>query len=232
MRLVVEELLRSLFNTEDLTSYHNLETSLEDVTRESRTAKFCIDCLRRTVFVMMVYVRTEQEADRPLHILAIKYMMPYFFAAGHINYAHYGLYYLRSIESLPNLVLKHVMQGEHVMWNVILSDMYIETTFMRYGHGKRGINGLTLKLETLKIWGHSIHIYSRLEEDLANISSLERNEGQAKHKEEGKGIIKSDILKIEKAYEGSLRYVLTRLSLQIIHKQLSILPKGSLQGRR
>ena len=29
--LVVEELLRSLFNTKDLTSYHDLERVLEDV---------------------------------------------------------------------------------------------------------------------------------------------------------------------------------------------------------
>ena len=53
---------------------------------------------------MMVYVRAEQEADWPLHILAKKFMKPYFFVAYHINYAHYGLYYLRSMESLPNIV--------------------------------------------------------------------------------------------------------------------------------
>ena len=67
---------------------------------------------------MMVYVRAEREADWPLHILAMKSMMPYFFAAGHINYALYMLYYLRSMESLPNLVLKHIMQGEHVMRHI------------------------------------------------------------------------------------------------------------------
>jgi len=39
------------------------------------------------------------------------------------------------------------------VWNAIWRDMFIETTFMRYGHGKRGIIGLTLKPETLKIWG-------------------------------------------------------------------------------
>ena len=41
-----------------------------------------------------------------------------------------------------------------------------------------------------------------------------------------------ELLKIEKAYEGSLRYVLTHLTIQIINKQLSILPQGSLQGRQ
>ena len=118
LRLVVEKLLRPVFNTEDLTSYRDLETVLEDVTRESRPAKVWVDCLIRPVFIMMVYVRAEREADWPLHILAMKFMMPYFFAAGHINYARYGLYYLRSMESLPNLVLKHFMQGEHVMRHI------------------------------------------------------------------------------------------------------------------
>ena len=42
---------------------------------------------------------------------------------------------------------------------------------MRYGHGQRGIIGNTLKPETLKIWGLSLHTCSRLEEDLSDISS-------------------------------------------------------------
>jgi len=70
--------------------------------------------------------------------------------------------------------------------------MFIETTLMRYGHGKLGIMGLTLKPETLKIWGLCLHICSRLEEDLADISSPEKKEGQEKHKEENKGRTESD----------------------------------------
>jgi len=49
------------------------------------------------------------------------------------------------------------MNGEHVMrhkkgiWNGIWS------TFMSYGHGPRGIVGLTLKPESLKKWAYSIN---------------------------------------------------------------------------
>jgi len=57
LRLVVEELLRLLFNTEDVTSYHDLKRVLEDVALESRTAK--VNCLIRAVFIMMAYVRAE-----------------------------------------------------------------------------------------------------------------------------------------------------------------------------
>jgi len=63
---------------------------------------------------MMVYVRAEREADWPLHIQAKKFMMPCFFAAGHINYARYGLYYLRSMKALSSVDQKHFMQSEHV----------------------------------------------------------------------------------------------------------------------
>ena len=125
-------------------------------------------------------------------------MLPHFFSSGHVHYARYGLYYLRLIEGLPQDVLKRFMNGEHVMrhipgvWNAIWSDMFIESTFMRYGHGKRGIIGVTLKPETLKIWGLSLHICSRLEEDISIIISKDSSKSQEKYKEEEKGRIQSD----------------------------------------
>ncbi|KAG0720296.1 hypothetical protein GWK47_048801 [Chionoecetes opilio] len=63
-------------------------------------------------------------------------MLPYFFSAGHINYARYGLYYLRSMEKLPKELASQFLKGQHVMrhkpglWNGIWSDIFIETTFM------------------------------------------------------------------------------------------------------
>ena len=43
------------------------------------------------------------------------------------------------------------MQHMNGNWNGIRSDMFIESTFMRYGHGRAGIIGITLKPETLKL---------------------------------------------------------------------------------
>ena len=51
--------------------------------------------------------------------------------------------------------------------------MFIETTFMRYGHGPRGIIGITLKPETLKTWALGLHICSRLEQDIGDITARE-----------------------------------------------------------
>ena len=70
--------------------------------------------------------------------------------------------------------------------------MFIETTFMRYGHGPRGIIGITLKPETLKTWALGLHICSRLEQDIADITEGERVTKQETHKEETTARIQSD----------------------------------------
>ena len=60
-------------------------------------------------------------------------MMPYVFAAGHINYARYSLYYLRSMESLADFALEKFIKGEDVMRHIpcmgngIWIYMFIET---------------------------------------------------------------------------------------------------------
>ena len=86
---------------------------------------------------MMLFVRAEREGNLPLHLYVVSKMIPYFFAAGYQNYAHYGLYYLHDMKKLPALTLNTFMQAEHVarhhrdLWNGIWTDMYIQTTFMR-----------------------------------------------------------------------------------------------------
>ena len=45
-----------------------------------------------------------------------------------------------------------VMRHKEGIWNVILSDMFIESTFMRYGHYKTGVIDTTLKPESEKVW--------------------------------------------------------------------------------
>ena len=63
-----------------------------------------------------------------------------FFIFGLSNCTRYGLYYLCTMERLPIDVLTRFLKVEHVMhhksgfWNRIMSNMYIETTFMCYGH--------------------------------------------------------------------------------------------------
>ena len=125
-------------------------------------------------------------------------MLLSFFAEGHVDYARYGLYYLQTMEAMPKLCKEQFLKGKHVMrhvqwfWNGIWSDMFIKTTFMRYGHGKRGIIGVTLKPETLKVWSLSLHICSRLEQDLSNFLYPDNDTELSNHKEESKGRISGD----------------------------------------
>ena len=164
LRLVTEEISR-LTIAQSSTS-DELMNNLAKIAAESSTAKLWIENLVKPVFIMMAFVRAEREGDWPLHLWAVKEMLPYLFAAGHHHYARYGLYYLRSMEKLHGDVLDKFLKGKHVMrhkkglWNGIWSDMYIESTFMRYGHGPNGIVGNTLKPSTLKKWAYSMHTCS------------------------------------------------------------------------
>jgi len=53
----------------------------------------------------------------------------------------YGVAYLRMMERLPDSVRENFMKGDHTihlragLWNGIWSDMGIETTWMKKGHG-------------------------------------------------------------------------------------------------
>jgi len=64
---------------------------------------------------------------------------------------------------------------------------------MRYGHGKSGIIGITLKPETLKTWALSLHVCGQILEDFSILRENEKpNFIQRTHKEEAKGRISAD----------------------------------------
>ena len=64
---------------------------LEELSSKSNTAKLWVNVLIKPVFIMMKFIRAEQEGDWPLHLEAFSQMIPYFFAAGYVHYARYGL---------------------------------------------------------------------------------------------------------------------------------------------
>ena len=151
-RMLVEEQLRPVKHHVECMS--GLLQALDDTASQSRTTKLWVDCLIKPVFVILKYIRAEREADCALD--TVKYMVPLFFSAEHVHCALYALYYLRTMEDFPDGICAHFINGQHTvhhnagLFNGIWSDMAIETTFMRYGHGQSGIIGITLKQETLK----------------------------------------------------------------------------------
>ena len=63
------------------------------------------------------------------------------------------------------------------LFNGIWSDMAIETTFMRYGHGQSEIIGIPLNPESLKTWAYSLHTCHGISDDLNEMRDNERPNG-------------------------------------------------------
>ena len=109
-----------------------------------------------------------------------------------------SLYYLRSMQRLHPTVHKQFMEGEHVihhqdgLWNGIWSDLFIETTYMRYGKGPSGIIGSTLNDSTLAIRALSVSTLGQLSNDLAAMQNGKTQRVVTCHKEEQHTRVKAD----------------------------------------
>ena len=91
----VEELLRPILKDNKNAYTDNLVELLNTRSTASRTT-----------------VRAEREGDWPLHLQDVEKMLPYLFASMHVNYARYGLQYLRSMQRLPLVVQEKFLSGE------------------------------------------------------------------------------------------------------------------------
>ena len=102
------------------------------------------------------------------------------------------------MQALPDDILQEFMKGNHVMrhnpglWNGIWSDMFIETTFMRYGHEAGGLVGLTMQPSAVSRWALSLHVCSQLRRDLTSMKESQKSKVVTTHKEESVSRIESD----------------------------------------
>ena len=123
LRMVVEALLQP-FIISGATTLSSLEEVLENA-RGSRTGRLWVDCLIKPVSILLLYIRAEREGNWLLHLHSLQRMLPYFFAAGHWNYARYLQWHLTDMASLPENVLQAFLKGEHVCrhrqgtWNAL-----------------------------------------------------------------------------------------------------------------
>ena len=193
LRFIVE-LLKDF--VDDLSSYEELQAMLDDLAAKRILSKHWIENLIKPVFLTMLYIRAEREGNFALHLYSCQLMLPYFFAAGHFNYARYGVCYMLTMSRLPPAVLEQFIKGEHVLhhrfglWNGIWSDMMIETTYMKFGKGPSGIIGQTTKPRTVQIWAKSQHSCGKVLKELSTTLGKD-DEEKVSHKE-GKGRMKSD----------------------------------------
>ena len=85
LRIVVLELLRTLIEKD--TTREDMISTFQTLSDTSQLAKHWIKNLIYPVFLMMMYIRAKREGEFGLHLYCCKKMIPYFFAAGHWNYA-------------------------------------------------------------------------------------------------------------------------------------------------
>ena len=74
----------------------------------------------------------------------------------------------------------------------LLTDMAIETTFMRFGKGRSGIMVSLLKPGTLKTWVYTLHVCNGIINDLNEMNDKEQPSEHTYHKEEMSARIKHD----------------------------------------
>ena len=87
LRMVVEAVLKPFVLAGSVT-VGSLQQLFDD-TRQLRTARLWIDFLIIPVSILFLCFCAEREGDWLLHIYSLHRMVPYFFAAGHSNYARY-----------------------------------------------------------------------------------------------------------------------------------------------
>ena len=66
LRIVTEELLRPIFNNQELHAMKELTDYLDSKSQNSNTTKLWVDCLIKPVLIMMEFIRAEREGDWPL----------------------------------------------------------------------------------------------------------------------------------------------------------------------
>lgn len=98
-RVIVAVLLAEFVSTGAKT-YASLYEYMEK-TRKDATARLWIDCLIKPTLLALMLLRAEIDGYFLLQQRCLEMMLPYFFDAGHYNYARYISWYLRQMQHIP-----------------------------------------------------------------------------------------------------------------------------------
>ena len=135
-------------------------------------------------------------------------MLPYFFTAGHHNYARYLSWYVLQMEHLPQRAKEDLQVGAHVCRHsdggtAVPAYQFGEQTYIKRGKGSGGMKGISTSPEQVAVWVNSFSVcahlviamermYNKAGEEQTPHGELDGEE-QNKHKEEGKGRKKLDV---------------------------------------
>ena len=167
IRSSCDDLISGIKTLNDLKDHPDMKELIADLAEvktqmkdKGRTAKLWLQYLEQ-VQMIMLYIRAERTGDWDLYVYTLKCMLPYFHAAGHLNYAKSIQCYLQQMEELkikmkPEEFAKLFHNGYFTVrrkdcyWSGTAADMVIEQSLMRamkvsggLSHG-RGITDSTL----------------------------------------------------------------------------------------
>ena len=122
LRLLAEEVIRGIITSGQVAKPDDIMNLLEERANQSKKVKLWSEVL--AVFLMMAYIRAEREGAWLLHLVTFRKMIPYYFVAGHINYAWYGVYYVHSMDNLPPNICSHFVKGERSIHSVHIHEVW------------------------------------------------------------------------------------------------------------
>lgn len=161
-----------------------------------------MDCLVKPTLLALMFLRGERNGDFLLQQYCLKAMLPYFFAAGHHNYARYLSWYVRQMEHLPQRAKEDRLAGAHVCRHsdggtAVPADQFGEQTYIKRGKGAAGMKGISTSDEQVDVWVNSFSVCAHLDiamEDMYSEAGDEEKphggadgEEKNKYKEEGEG---------------------------------------------
>ena len=94
LRFVVVKLLHAF--VDGMVCHEDLDQFLKEVISKPMLDEHWVNNLIKPVFLMMLYIRAVQVGEFGWHLHTCKQMISYFFAAGHVNSARYGLCYVKT----------------------------------------------------------------------------------------------------------------------------------------
>ena len=146
-RMVSSVLLQSFLQT-GFKTWDGICEYLEKA-RLHPTGRHWVDNLITPTLLIHQLLRSEREVDWLFQQLCIRHLLPYFFIAGHHNYAIYLSWHcLEMAILLPAVAKDDLLSGAFVCrhmacsWNAVSADQFGEQTAIKIGKG--GLKGITL----------------------------------------------------------------------------------------
>ena len=198
LKLLAEVILTDVLEKNpQIQSMKQLTDHLEAQSAKSKTTKLWVDCLIKPVFIWCAFLRAARENDLPLHYVASKAKLPYYPAGRGKMYTKYATFHVHHLEILPKEVIKQLKHDFSLrvidgIWNCIHTDQFIETTYMRLGHGPAGAKGVTINQRQMEVWALSFAMTGEMVKILMEMTNDATDRVATHHKEESLKRIESD----------------------------------------